>query len=336
MSKVTMQDIADALGISRVTVWKVFHNHAGVSAALRENVRNKAREMGYLKSGAESDVPEAEKTVSLIVSRPDSSTFWTNIIHRMAQELSYHNVNLLYTYMPTNYSEGFTLPPVLTSGSIQGAIVLNVYDAKLIELINQLSLPKVFLDTVPQITNRNLHGDLILLEGYATVYQITETVIRRGLTNLGFIGDIHYAKTNLDRYEGFRQCMLDHHLKIDESICLTHSIGIFSYYRELSDFMDSIPALPEGFICASDYLAHFLQRYLSEHLDRNTNGILVTGYDGSREYSNIEGKIMTADVKTSLLGKRLSMQILYRMEHPDAPYELTYINPQIIYKDSIL
>lgn len=46
MSKVTMQDIADALGISRVTVWKVFHNHAGVSAALRENVRNKAREMG--------------------------------------------------------------------------------------------------------------------------------------------------------------------------------------------------------------------------------------------------------------------------------------------------
>ena len=336
MSKVTMQDIADALGISRVTVWKVFHNHAGVSAALRENVRNKAREMGYLKSGAESDVPEAEKTVSLIVSRPDSSTFWTNIIHRMAQELSYHNVNLLYTYMPTNYSEGFTLPSVLTSGSIQGAIVLNVYDAKLIELINQLSLPKVFLDTVPQITNRNLHGDLILLEGYTTVYQITETVIRRGLTNLGFIGDIQYAKTNLDRYEGFRQCMLDHHLKIDETICLTHSIGIFSYYRELSDFMDSIPALPEGFICASDYLAHFLQRYLYEHPDRNTNGILVTGYDGSREYSNIEGKIMTADVKTSLLGKRLSMQILYRMEHPDAPYELTYINPQIIYKDSIL
>ena len=26
MSKVTMQDIADELGISRVTVWKVFNN----------------------------------------------------------------------------------------------------------------------------------------------------------------------------------------------------------------------------------------------------------------------------------------------------------------------
>ena len=36
MSKVTMQDIADELGISRVTVWKVFNNHSGVSEAVRE------------------------------------------------------------------------------------------------------------------------------------------------------------------------------------------------------------------------------------------------------------------------------------------------------------
>jgi len=336
MSKVTMQDIADALGISRVTVWKVFNNHAGVSQTLRENVLDKAKEMGYLKTNAEIVSTEEEKTVSLIVSRPDSSTFWTNIIHRLAQELSYHNVNLLYTYMPSSYTEGFTLPSILTSGTIQGAIILNVYDARLIELINQLDLPKVFLDTVPQINNRALHGDLVLLEGYTTLYQITESVIARGLTDLGFIGDIHYAKTNLDRYDGFCQCMKDHHLEINERICLTHSIGIFSYYQELSAFLDSLDMLPQGFICASDYIAHFLQRYFSEHPARIPNGILVTGYDGSREYSNVDGLITTANVKTSLLGKRLSMQIIYRMEHPDAPFELTYINPQIIYKDSIL
>ena len=35
MNKVTMQDIADALGISRVTVWKVFNNYTNVSASVR-------------------------------------------------------------------------------------------------------------------------------------------------------------------------------------------------------------------------------------------------------------------------------------------------------------
>lgn len=338
MGKITMQDIADALDISRVTVSKAFNDQAGVSDSLRELIFEKARELGYMKLPYRSSEPSVkeERTISLIVSRPDSATFWTNIIHRMAQELSLHNVNLMYTYMPSSYTEGFTLPSILTSGTIQGAVILNVYDAKLISLINELELPKVFLDTVPQINDRSLNGDLILLEGYNSLYEITASVLKRGLANLGFIGDIEYARTNLERYTGFRQCMTDHGLTIDPAVCLTDSIGIFSYYRELCDFLDSLPALPQAFICASDYIAHFLQLYFSEHTDRIPDGILITGYDGSREYSNIVGQITTADVKTSLLGKRLSMQIIYRMEHADAPYELTYINPKIIYRNSIL
>ncbi len=336
MGKVTMQDIADSLGISRVTVWKVFNNQTGVSASLRENVLEKAKEMGYLKTGMETVLSEEEKTVSLIVSRPDSATFWTNIIHRMAQELSYHNIHLMYTYMPAAYTEDFILPSVLTNGAVQGAIILNVYDAKLTEMINELELPKVFLDTVPQMKTYDLRGDLVLLEGYNTLYSITKSVIKRGVTSLGFIGDIQYAMTNLDRYRGFVHCMQDHHIKINERVCLTRSIGIFSYYQELSSFLDSLEELPEAFICASDFIAHFLKRYFSDHKERIPDGIIVTGYDGSREYTNIDGQLTTADVKTGLLGKRLSMQIVYRMKHPDAPCELTYIKPSIIYRDSVI
>lgn len=341
MSKTTMQDIADALGISRVTVWKVFKNQSGVSSSLRENVLNKAKEMGYSKislpaASEETDAGDNEKTVSLIISRPDSSTFWTNIIHRMAQELSYHNVNMMYTYMPSAYTDSFIMPAILSSGDIQGAIILNVYDLELIRLINELDLPKVFLDTVPQMDPRMLHGDLILLESFDSIYQITRSVIDRGLTHLGFIGDIQYARTNLDRYKGFCQCMADHHLEIDETVCLTHSIGIFSYYHVLCSFLDSLDTLPQAFVCANDYIAHFLHLYFTEHADRIPRGILVTGYDGSHEYSNIDELITTADVKTSLLGKRLSMQVIYRMENTDAPYELAYINPEVIYRDSVI
>ncbi len=150
MNKVTMQDIADALGISRVTVWKVFNNYTNVSASVREKVLLKAKELGYTKGLAEVDDGVLEKNVSLIVSRPNSSTFWTTIIHRAAQELSLHNVNLMYTYVPSNFSEDFRMPSVLTNGTVQGAIVLNVYDKRMIRQICQLGIPKVFLDTVPE------------------------------------------------------------------------------------------------------------------------------------------------------------------------------------------
>ncbi len=277
MNKVTMQDIADALGISRVTVWKVFNNYTNVSASVRERVLQKARELGYTKGLAEIDDGVTEKSISLIVSRPNSSTFWTSIIHRAAQELSLHNVNLMYTYMPSNYSDSFRMPSVLSNGMVQGAIVLNVYDKKIIRQISHLSIPKVFLDTVPEIHSRELNGDLILLEGHSTTYQITESVLTKGLSRVGFVGDIQYARTNLDRFQGFCQCMTDHGLPVDRSLCLTRSIGIFSYSKEIGAFLDSLETLPEAFVCASDFIAHTLQLYFSEHRERIPEGPATMG-----------------------------------------------------------
>jgi LacI family transcriptional regulator len=100
------------------------------------------------------------------------------------------------------------MPAVLTNGTVQGAIILNLYDERMAREINQLNIPKVFLDTVPQMDTRELKGDLILLEGHNTTYDITRSVIEKGLEKIGFIGDVHYAQTNQDRFEGFCQCMI--------------------------------------------------------------------------------------------------------------------------------
>ena len=45
--KVTIQDIADALGISRYTVSKAINNTEGLADATREKILQKAMEMGY-------------------------------------------------------------------------------------------------------------------------------------------------------------------------------------------------------------------------------------------------------------------------------------------------
>ena len=45
--KVTIQDIADALGVSRNTVSKAINNSEGLADATRERILQKAVEMGY-------------------------------------------------------------------------------------------------------------------------------------------------------------------------------------------------------------------------------------------------------------------------------------------------
>ncbi len=336
MAKVTMQDIADAVGVSRITVWKVFNNQEGVSDSLRTQIISKAVELGYSKAipDAAESRPGNSKTVSVIVSRPESSHFWMNIIHRIAKEMSKQNIDLLYTYVPSSCPSGYVLPASLTNGTVQGCIILNVYDMKLIRMINDLPLPKVFLDTITDMPLEEIRGDLFLLEGVNTIHRLTDSIIKKGRTKIGFIGDICYARTNADRFEGFRLAMEDHHLTINPDFCFTDHLGIYTYEDDLRSFLRSMKALPEVFICVSDYVAHFVELYLNEHGVSIPRDIAITGYDGSLEYTNVSDMLTTVNVETSLLGKRLSNQLLFRIDNPSPAREVTYITSEIVYKNS--
>lgn len=336
MAKVTMQDIADALGVSRVTVWKVFNSQDGVSESLRTQIITKAEELGYLKAAPEPAEMRAKehKTVSVIVSRPESSHFWMNIIHRIAKEMAKQDIDLIYTYVPSICPEGYTLPASLMNGTIQGSIILNVYDINLIRMINQLPIQKVFLDIATDMPTHEICGDLILLEGTDTVRRLTDSVIKKGRRKIGFIGDIKYARTNADRYQGFCLAMQENHIEINPSYCFTDHLGIYTYDQELRYFLRHMPSLPEALICVSDYVAHFVELYLSEQNIRIPDDIAITGYDGSLEYTNVSDMLTTVDVQTSLLGKRLAKQLLFRIENPSTSKEVTYITSEIIYKNS--
>lgn len=215
MSKPTMQDIADALSVSRITVWKALSNRPGVSDSMRAQIHQKATEMGYFHTPSQdttatvsAQLPPHSRTVAVAVCRPESSLFWMQIIHQIAKDLSKHNVNLMYTYLPTNYKAGYVLPEPLTNGTVDGVIVLNTYSAPLLRLLSSLPIPKVFLDTVPSVPYNQLHGDLLIIEGRDLIRQITSNLLRHGCRKLSFIGDVEYAQTNKNATRDFwMRCM---------------------------------------------------------------------------------------------------------------------------------
>ena len=165
MKKVTLQEIANSLGISRTTVWKVFSGHEGVSDSLRTKVIAKAQELGYAIPEDFQYPQSAEETtpvnIAVAVCRPETSLFWMTIIHQIAKVFSTHNVNLVYTYLPTSADKTYFLPPTLTNGNVHGIIVLNVYNERLLRLLAETQIPKVFLDTSSLVAPDELNGDLL-------------------------------------------------------------------------------------------------------------------------------------------------------------------------------
>ena len=335
MKKPTMQEIAAMLQTSRISVWKALNNRPGISAQLREKILNKAYETGYINASAQANHAMAASasagTIAAVVSRPESSSFWMQIIHQIAKELSVRSVNLMYTYLPSRYTEGDDLPAVLSGKSVSGIIVLNIYTKPQLKMLAALPLPKVFLDSVPTMPFERLGGDLVLIEGRAAVREITGNLLDGGRRRLGFIGDINYAQTNMDRYLGFVDAFHARGLSCDEAACLVGPLQLTTHYEQISKFLRSLHCMPDGFVCASDYIAHFIQQYFTEHgVDRRHT--CITGFDNNRELVNIAGKITTVDVQTKSIGARLANKIMFAVDHPSAYPEVCYISSKVLFR----
>lgn len=333
-----MQDIADALNISRVTVWKVFSRRDGVSKELQHKIISKALEIGYnvpddLLFEFKSQSAKEQYTISVTVSRPETSVFWMSIIHKIAKEASNYNINLMYIYLPSEAKADYVLPAVLTNGTVQGMIVLNIYNEDLIRKLSKLSMPKIFMDTATQIPFRELNGDLLLIEGKSCIMEIVKKLIQHGKSHIGFIGDINYAQTNYERYLGFLHALEEYNLPLQSQYCLTKSIGIDSYEEMICTFLDRLNKLPEAFICVSDYVASILCIALEERGYRVPEDVAVSGFDGSTEIPAAYS-LTTVQVHNTELGNRLIRQLMYRMEHPRACYEICYLCSDVIFRRS--
>lgn len=237
----------------------------------------------------------------------------------------------MYTYMPTEYSEGDTLPDVLTNGSVSGIIVLNIYSPQQLKMLSELPISKVFLDTVPALPPDQVNGDIVIIEGRTSIREITGRLLDHGYTKLGFIGDIQYAQTNMDRHLGFTDAFSDRNLKVDTTFSLTGKLHLDTHYDQIRKFLNSLKTMPDAFVCASDYIAHFIQRYFTEN-EIDQSKIYLTGFDNNSEYTNVANKITTVDVQTESMGERLANKIMFAIENPNLPHEVSYVLTKVIYR----
>jgi len=145
---------------------------------------------------------------------------------------------------------------------------------------------------------------------------------------------VNYARTNLERYYGYTDGLALHNISLESAICFTDTINIASYQNRIFSFLDSVKNMPDAFVCVSDYVAQFVAMYISKFPERFPKPIVLTGFDGNKEYVSVADKITTANVSTRQLGRKLALQILYRMDYPNALRETIYVHPEITYLDS--
>ena len=257
MSKVTMQRLAEEAGVSRIN---------GLEGAQRPPRR--------VRRAAAACPPEGGG-IRLRCSRRSALPPWANlfrgggpsgIVHILDEHHSSYcqgagqagRQHAVYLHAH-RYHEGYALPAPLTQAGVDGFLVLNVYDRRL----PGNACRHLFAQGVPgygahAASQGSAWGIWLFWRGQNRIHEITSRLLSTGRTRLGFIGDVNYAQTNLDRYRGFLDAHTEAGIAPDPAWSLTEPLRLRDHYEQISEFLARLPRLPDAFVCASDFIASFV------------------------------------------------------------------------------
>lgn len=339
-NKVTIQDIADALKLSRITVSKVLNNSPNVSADTRELVLQKVKEMNYktvnYASYAAPKALHAKSFAFVMHMAPDSFHIGSSILMRLEQELRQQGYTLTLHTITQEDLASMTLPPGLNKDQVEAIICLEMFQPEYSQLICSLGIPILFIDACADFPSLNLPCDLLMMENRTSVSQMLVSVCKRNhLASMGFVGDKNHCLSFRERYEGFflaaHSCNAvtePYHIIADDRF-----YGQAGWMEEQLRRMDK---LPELFFCANDVLAHILIQNLDKLGRQVPRDIMVCGFDGLPSMDPTLNNLTTVRIPTAELGSYAVSLLFQRIRHPERISSTTYLGTEICFRESTL
>lgn len=323
LKKVTIQDVADGCGLSRNTVSKVFNDRGAVPEATRELVLQKARELGYSLRPAENGrAGESRGNIAVLTQHKLLShhfgayfiTSFTNSVSRAGYTLK------MYEISPEEIAAR-RLPPHLELSETAGILCIELFDRQYLDMAVGLELPCVFVDGYADANKSILKCDFVDMENYAAVIALTDRMIAAGAKRIGFVGDKDHCNSFRERWIGYYMALMEAGLAVDRSLCILDPDG--EEYGDadwLLGKLRAMPVLPDGFVCANDYLAIHLMSALKRLGCRIPRDVMVTGFDGTPEAAVMDPPLTTALINSTDIGRMSADLLLDRIRHPEKPF----------------
>ena len=335
--KITIQDIADALGLSRNTVSKALNNTGVLAEDTRQKILEKAAEMGYRRVIYISEPSPAEKgevkELALITQNmPYGSHFGTFALNTFQEKISRHNYRLSMFPVRDTEIDSLSLPAGFNREKTAGIICLELFNPEYIEMLNTLDIPLLFLDTAADTDMTQIKADFLLMENHLSIFNLTDTLIQNGCRRFAFAGNPKHCRSFSERYQGFMHALTVNNLEPYNSQFTGRTV--FTDRKALEETIRRTLQLPEVFVCANDFVAIDLIRTLKKNGINVPDDVRVTGFDNSAESRIIEPHLTTVDIPSSQIGYLAADMLLSRISEPETPYRITHVRTTLKFRAS--
>lgn len=342
MKRVTLQDIANELGISRNTVSKAINNSDGIAAATRDKILQKAVEMDYKQFSYVNSIMGSDEMTSL--SGPVqyqgeiallTSTFLTQshfsstMLDKFQREISQAGFTMNTHRVTKENLRTKTLPYTFRKDLVKAVLCIEMFDYDYDKMICDLDVPVLFVDGPVKKDGYSLPADQLYMDNTTEITRFVNDMLAAGKSRIGFVGNYNHCQSFYERYAAFRMAMLMADVPVDKRY-------IFCNNRvdEFIETISELEELPDVFICANDFLAGDLIRSLFSIGKSVPEDVLVLGFDNSPESRMNRPALSTVHIHTQVMAFAAMQLLISRKNEPSLDARIVHTETELIYRDS--
>ena len=216
-----------------------------------------------------------------------------------------------------------------------GIVAIELFDTDYLDMICNLGLPTVVIDSPVHSLIHLYPCDFVSMENVASINALMKQLIALGARRIGFVGDKEHCGSFYERWFGYRLGLEQVGLKPDERLCiLAPDASPYNNPDWLIGQMNRMPALPDAFVCANDYLAIHLMNALKRKGVSIPDQIMVTGFDGTSQSALVEPALTTVQIPSIEIGRMSADILLSRIRNPELPFSWTQIRTNPVWRKS--
>lgn len=329
---ITINQVAEAAGVSISTVSRVMNQSHSVSDSTRRRVLEAIRELGYVPNVAAAKA--AHKSNKLIgVLFPDiSNNVFGRILQGINSVVTPLGYNIIICETNGEPEKEIHFMNVLKDKQVEGIIMANVHiPQEHLMWIRKNRKPVVYVcQDIPDFELKT-PASSVNMDNKQAICDMVHFLYNMGHRNIAFIGGpLHDLSAGKKRYDGYMKGMKECSLAIrQDMMTFQESFTIQDGYRGMHQIYEKASMLPTAVLCACDNMAVGAIGFMYDNNIEVPQHISVTGVDDSNLANAIRPSLTTIRHATADTGVKSAQLLLEYMATPNfeggafkVPYQL--------------
>jgi len=320
--RLTLQDIADELHLSKVTISKALRDHPDISLETKQAVEATAQRLGYLPNFMARNLSARQSNTIGVVVPKIAHNFFATVIEAIYETAYENKYEIILTVSQENPENEIKHLQTLLSMRVDGLLISvseHTKDRSIYETVKQLNVPLVFFD-------RSLSGlgfSSVCTDDELGARQATEYLISRGYSKIAHCAGYSHTNIGKGRRDGFTKTLAAHDLSARDEWIVEGGFSEEDGYNGFKNLIKS-PVLPEAIFSVTYPVALGIYAAASEHGIKIPGDIDIVCFGASSYQRFFSPSITFVRQPAEELGRRALELLVDEIRNPES------LRPQLI------